>query len=545
MAAGGVHRRGTSPTSRRHSNNWQQFARLKPGATRRAGAEPDRRHQRGQPRALSAAAIEILNNARLPHATSVASRTELVESSQRRCTCCGAASLFVLLIGCVNIANLVLDAVERSRVRELATRHALGASIRAACRGKCSPKPCWSRCVGGVARPRSRLVGAGRGRRARARSACRAAPEIALELAVARPSRRRSIAAVGVGSGCAGAGACGARTWRRSSAKRAARGTASRRTRLVRRAARHQPGGVRVDAAGRCRPVAGELPARARDRPGLRADARADRQRQPARGALRRTMRPCARRPTASSSACAPCPVSWPPGFTTTLPFGGQHSDSVIFAEGYQTAPGESLISPSQVVRQPGLLRGDGRQAASPGGSSTRGTSSDAPTRDHRRRAARAEVLAGQDPLGQRMYFPDERRATDGEAAAEDQMMTDGRRRRERAAATASWMARASARSAPTTCRIAQSPARSLAWRSAPTQTPEAAHGRVRREIAADRSGDAVLQRADHGGAAVDVARGSAHADDCWRPASRASRCSWRRSASTACWRIRSVQRTP
>ena len=36
-------------------------------------------------------------------------------------------------------------------------------------------------------------------------------------------------------------------------------------------------------------------------------------------------------------------------GMTSTMPMAGQHSDSVIIAEGYQMAPGESLISPSQV----------------------------------------------------------------------------------------------------------------------------------------------------------------------------------------------------
>ena len=37
-------------------------------------------------------------------------------------------------------------------------------------------------------------------------------------------------------------------------------------------------------------------------------------------------------------------------GMTSTMPMAGQHSDSVIIAEGYQMAPGESLISPSQCM---------------------------------------------------------------------------------------------------------------------------------------------------------------------------------------------------
>ena len=50
-------------------------------------------------------------------------------------------------------------------------------------------------------------------------------------------------------------------------------------------------------------------------------------------------------------------------GVTTTLPFSGSYSDSVILAEGYQMQPGESLISPGQVVASDGLLRSDGRDA--------------------------------------------------------------------------------------------------------------------------------------------------------------------------------------
>ncbi len=45
---------------------------------------------------------------------------------------------------------------------------------------------------------------------------------------------------------------------------------------------------------------------------------------------------------------------------TTTLPFGGSYSDSVILAEGYQMAPGESLISPSQVSASDGYFEAMG-----------------------------------------------------------------------------------------------------------------------------------------------------------------------------------------
>ncbi len=43
-------------------------------------------------------------------------------------------------------------------------------------------------------------------------------------------------------------------------------------------------------------------------------------------------------------------------GATTTIPWGGNHSDSVILAEGYSMKPGESLISPEQVTVTPGYF---------------------------------------------------------------------------------------------------------------------------------------------------------------------------------------------
>jgi predicted permease len=43
-------------------------------------------------------------------------------------------------------------------------------------------------------------------------------------------------------------------------------------------------------------------------------------------------------------------------GGTTIIPLGGNHSDSVILAEGYQMKPGESLVSPMQVLITPGYF---------------------------------------------------------------------------------------------------------------------------------------------------------------------------------------------
>jgi putative ABC transport system permease protein len=43
-------------------------------------------------------------------------------------------------------------------------------------------------------------------------------------------------------------------------------------------------------------------------------------------------------------------------GATTIIPLGGNHSDSVILAEGYEMRPGESLVTPMQVIVTPGYF---------------------------------------------------------------------------------------------------------------------------------------------------------------------------------------------
>jgi predicted permease len=94
-------------------------------------------------------------------------------------------------------------------------------------------------------------------------------------------------------------------------------------------------------------------------------------------------------------------------GLTNSLPFGGDYSDSVILAEGYRMAPGESLISPSQIVVSEGLVEALGMSVvrgrafdARDGAGAPRTVIVDEPLAER--------FWAGQDPIGRRMYFPND-----------------------------------------------------------------------------------------------------------------------------------------
>ncbi len=107
----------------RHSNNWEMIGRLKPGATLEQA--------RAQINALNAANLDrfpemksVLINAGF-HTKVFGLQDEVVRDIRRVLYLLWGGVLFVLLIGAVNIANLVL-ARAGARTRELAMRFALG-----------------------------------------------------------------------------------------------------------------------------------------------------------------------------------------------------------------------------------------------------------------------------------------------------------------------------------------------------------------------------------------------------------------------------------
>jgi predicted permease len=110
--------------SSRHNNSWQNIGRLKPGVTIQQAQQ--------QVNALNAANLErfpqykeLLINAGF-HTTVNRLQDTLVRDVKATLYLMWGGALFVLLIGCVNVANLVLVR-SRARLKELATRLALGA----------------------------------------------------------------------------------------------------------------------------------------------------------------------------------------------------------------------------------------------------------------------------------------------------------------------------------------------------------------------------------------------------------------------------------
>ena len=110
----------------RHSNNWQQIGRLKDGATVA--------QVRSQLQAINATNEkrfphmgEILRNARFT-TEAMPLHDFLVGDIRRTLTILWGGVLLVFVIGAVNVTNLVLVR-STGRIRELATRHALGAGF--------------------------------------------------------------------------------------------------------------------------------------------------------------------------------------------------------------------------------------------------------------------------------------------------------------------------------------------------------------------------------------------------------------------------------
>ncbi len=383
---------------RRHSNSWQMLTRLAPGATlQEAQRQIDALNARNLDR--FPALKPLLINAGF-HTVLFGFHDDLVAESRQTLRLLWGFAAFVLLIGALNVANLV-SVRATAQVREMVTRLALGASLGSLTR-QILTEAFVLTAMGGAL---GLLLGWW---------ALRAAPwlgldalprggEIGLDGAVAAYTIGL-VAVVGVlvtvlpvlrlrHLDVAGA----IREEGRS-------GTASRRMLAIRRglvAGQVAFALVLLVGAGMLLASFGRVLA---IDPGFRAEGvftgrialPAARYADDAalRSAYDRLLLALRALPGVSAA-----------GLTSSLPFSGDYSDSVILAEGYQMAPGESVISPSQIQMSDGLTEALGM-------SLVRGRAFDG--RDGAgtpRVVIIDERLAqrfwkDQDPIGRRLYFP-------------------------------------------------------------------------------------------------------------------------------------------
>jgi predicted permease len=331
----------------RHSNNFQNIARLKPGATiARAQQEVDAINARNLERFPQLKPLLI--NAGF-HTVVERLRDHVVRRVKSTLYLMWGGALFVLLIGCVNVANLVLVR-SRARQKELATRIALGAG-----RGRVAGQLVSESIILTMA---SALMGLAVGYIALRLFGTLNVPdlprgsEVRLDPVVIMTTVAVA-AAIGIVLGVLPAASVLPANLTAVLREEGRSGTTGRGARTLRRAlVVAQVAFAFVLLIG-----AGLLFASFRQvlsvQPGFNPD-----------GVLTASVQlPRARYPDSRAlvgfthralDRLRALPGASKVGATDTIPFGGNSSDSVIFAEGYRMKPGESVISPSQVDVTPG-----------------------------------------------------------------------------------------------------------------------------------------------------------------------------------------------
>ena len=330
----------------RHNNNWQQIGRLR--------AEASVQQVQAQLNALNTA-----NEKRFPHMAqilrdagfetrAVGFHDFIIGGTRRTLTLLLAGVLFVLVIGCVNVANLVLVR-STSRKRELATRNALGASFGRLVRQSATEMTLVA-AAGGA-------LGLLLGWWAVASAPLVGIDQLPLGSEVAIDVRVIAFTLVLVGVVGVVMAILPVAALQRTSVAQVMReegrsGTASRSSRMARRLlVASQVAFALILLVGAGVMVASLQRVLAVD-PGFRTE----------RVLTGLVSPPASRYPGEAElntlmgrmlDAVQALPGVEAAGFSSAIPFSGLSSDSVIIAEGYQMAPGESLISPFRIIVTP------------------------------------------------------------------------------------------------------------------------------------------------------------------------------------------------
>ena len=383
----------------RHSNSWTMVGRLKPGASiTQAQQQIDALNARNLDRFPNMK--EILLNAGF-HTIVTSLQEDLVSDVRRTLFLLWGGVLFVLAIGAVNVTNLVLIR-STARSRELATRHALGAGLGRLTRQLLTETVLLT-VLGGVAGLGLGYLAlnllSGIGIESLPRSA-----EIRMDGTVLAFTFLLALV-VGLLVGLVPVLNLRQANLSQTFREEGRSGTSGKRARAVRRllvASQVAFAFMLLIGAGLLLASFERVLA---VKPGF----------EPSRLLTARVSPPASRYPDDPQllafadrllGAIRALPGVESAGATSVIPFGGDTNDSVILAEGYQMAPGESLISPYQVDATPGYMEA----LRIPLKSGRFFTDSDTAT--SQRVVIVDEALArkfwpGQDPVGRRMYKPD------------------------------------------------------------------------------------------------------------------------------------------
>jgi predicted permease len=383
----------------RHSNNWSMVGRLRPGATvMQAQHQIDALNGRNMERFPHLK--EILINAGF-HTVATPLQADLVRGVRTTLYLLWGGALLVLLIGVVNITNLVLVR-SSGRAKELATRHALGAGLGRLTRQLLTETVLLTLAGSAIGIAIGFwgidvLVALGLDRLPRGSEVRMDGVVIAVTLGLAL--------LVGVIVGVAPV--LNLRQVNLSQAFREENrsGTAGRGARAVRRVlVAGQVGLAFMLLIGAGLLLASFQRVLAID-PGF----------EPSNVLTARVAAPSSRYPDDAAlrsfanrflEQVRGIPGVQHAGLTSTLPLGGDYSDSVILAEGYRMAPGESLISPFQIRVTPGYFEAMGIKLRSGRLFEDSDTDQSARVIIVDERLAR-RFWPGQDPVGRRMFKPE------------------------------------------------------------------------------------------------------------------------------------------
>jgi len=383
-----------------HSNNWHNIGRLKPGATlQQAQAQVDALNRANLDR--FPAFKELLINAGY-HTVVLPLEDMLVSQVRSALYLLWGGAAFVLLIGAVNVANLVL-ARTATRRKEFATRLALGAGTGRLMR-QLVTESILVALAGGAA---GTALGAAL-LRALAHSGIETLPraaEVRVDGVVA-VVMLATAALIGIAMGIIPSLQVVRARVNDVLREESRSGTGGRRARRVRQVLVVAQVGLAFVLLGGAGLVLASFRQLLRVDPGfdvhgvVTAATSVPQSLYPkdadARILMDRTL-----------DAIRSIPGVIAAGATTTIPWGGSHNDSVILAENYIMKPGESVISPEQVTVTPGYFEAMHIPMVA-GRPFDRRDSDTAPGAVIVDQRLARHFWPGRNPLGRRMYFPED-----------------------------------------------------------------------------------------------------------------------------------------